>query len=256
MEQILNAIIVDDEEQSHKALGLLLEKQHPAVHIFGHAYSIEEAVTLIADREPDLVFLDIQLPDGLGFDLLAKIGKPSFEVIFITAYDKYALSAIKFGALDYLLKPIATEELEEALQKAQQRKQARKSELQFQLAMEAFQKFQQRELPSRLAISTSDGILYKKVKDIIRLEAQQNYTEFVLTSDSKKVLASVNIGEYEEQFEPYRELMRVHRSHLVNLYFVDKFVKADGGYLQLQDGTKISVSRMYREEVRRRLEVL
>lgn len=256
MKQQLKTVIIDDEQQSHNALKALLDRDHPIVDILGHAYSVQDGLSLLAKFNPDLIFLDIQLPDGLGFDLLEKIGSPDFTIIFITAYDKYALSAIKFGALDYLLKPIDREELQLAIQKAQDQTIKKRSQLQFQLAMEAFQKLQQRELPSRLAISTAEGILYKKVKDIIRLEAQQNYTEFLLSGEPKKVLASVNIGEYEDQFEPYRELMRVHRSHLVNLYFVDKFVKGDGGYLQLQDGSKISVSKMYREDVKKRLEMI
>lgn len=252
----MTAIIVDDERQSHQVLEALISAHFPDLQILASAYSIKEGLELIQTHEPELIFLDIELPDGLGFDLLKEFEAPDFSVIFITAHNHYARTAIRFGALDYLLKPIAKEELGVAIAKANQKKEQSVSQEQFRIMWETLHQLQAKKLPSRLGISTSEGIHFKSVKDIIRLEAQQNYTQFTLANHKKKLLASTNIGEYEEQFEPYQEFMRVHRSHLINLNFVDTYVRADGGYLVLQDGSEVSVSRGYREELLGRLEVL
>ncbi|MCB0587642.1 MAG: response regulator transcription factor [Phaeodactylibacter sp.] len=250
----MNAIIVDDELQSRQVLRELLARNHPEVIIVADGENVEEGCQLIRKYGPELVFLDIEMPDGLGFDLLEQMGEYQFQVIFITAHNEYAITAIKFGALDYLLKPVSEEELATALQKAHRKTKEKISEDQIQILLETLRNFEERKLPTRIAISTSEGILYKQVKDIVRLQAQQNYTEFSIMDHARKILASLNIGEYVEQFERYREFMKVHRSHLVNLHFVDRFVRADGGYLVMQDGTQVSVSRAYRDELLDRLE--
>lgn len=252
----MTVIIIDDEIQSHKVLSSLLMDNHPDLQILASAYNVQEGVKLINQHQPNLVFLDIEMPDGSGFDLLKKIGTPNFNVIFITAFNHYARSAIKFGALDYLLKPVSLDELNQALSRARAKEKERISDTQLKILFETLHNLQERKLPSRICISTSEGILYTLLKNIVRLEAQQNYTSFTLISDTKNILASVNIGEYVEQFEPYEQFMQVHRSHLINLEFVDKFVKADGGYLVMKDGASVSVSRPNREKLMERLKQL
>ncbi|MCB0554259.1 MAG: response regulator transcription factor [Phaeodactylibacter sp.] len=249
----MRAIIVDDELQSQRVLQELLAQNHPEVEIAASGSSVEEGYQLIRQHKPEVVFLDIEMPDGLGFDLLKRFEDYKFQVIFITGHNEYAITAIKFGALDYLLKPVSAEELAIALQKASQALKEKITEDQIQILLETLQNFEAKKLPSRIAISTTGGILYKQVKDIIRLEAQENYTQFSLWNDAKGILASINIGEYVEQFERYREFMRVHRSHLVNLLYVDKFVKGEG-YLVMEDGAQVNVSRPYREELLERLD--
>lgn len=244
----MKAIIIDDEEQSHLVLSNLLTKNHMDINLIGNAYNVKEGISLIEEVQPELVFLDVEMPDGTGLDLLQHFGNPNFNVIFTTGYNHYAHAAIRFGALDYLLKPVIEEELLEAVRRAKDKKAEKIAQLQIQILTESLVKLQQKQLPTRLAISTMDGIIYKEVKDIVRLEAKQNYTEITFANTDKKILVSVNLGEYEEQFKPYPSFMRVHRSHLVNLRYVERFVRGEG-YLVSQGEEHVLVSRRYREEV-------
>jgi len=257
--QKLRAVIVDDESRSHQHLTSLFDKNHPEVELLGSAFSVEDGLKLINLQEPNLVFLDIEMPDGTGFDLLHQIENYNFKVIFITGHNKYAVTAIKFGAIDYLLKPVDEKELAIALKEAQKeaQKQAQLNMSQEQLAIlwETLERFNQQKLPSRIAIATTEGIHYKQVKDVIRLEAKQSYTEFSFEND-KKIIASSNLGEFIEQFEHYSDFMKVHRSHLVNLNFVKTFVKTEGGHLVMVDDSEVSVSRLYKDDLLERLKKL
>lgn len=245
----MTAIIVDDEIQSHDVLRKLISQSHPDIEVTASAYTVEEGIHKVTTLKPDLVFLDIELPDGLGFDLLKRIPEPDFFVIFFTAFDKYAITAIQFGALDYILKPVSKETLADAMQRVRKNINKKISLQQLQILYETLANIQAKKLPSRMSISTADGIIYLEIKNIIRLEAQQNYTEFTIVNNTKKLLASVNLGEYEEQFELYNDFVRVHRSHMVNINYVDKFVKADGGYLVMKNEDKIPVSRKYKDDL-------
>lgn len=249
----MKAIIVDDELQSQRVLKELLAQNHPEVEIAASGGSVEEGYQLIRQHEPEVVFLDIEMPDGLGFDLLKRFTDYKFQVIFITGHNEYAITAIKFGALDYLLKPVSAEELAIALQKASKALKEKISEDQIQILLETLQNFEARKLPTRIAISTLKGIDYKPVKDIVWLQANENCTWFHMRSEPKNILATINIGEYVTQFERYREFMRVHRSNLVNLFYVNKFVKGDS-CLVMEGGAEVSVSRPFREELLERLE--
>lgn len=245
----MTAIIVDDEIQSHDVLRKLISKSHPDIVVLASAFTIEEGDQKISTLKPDIVFLDIELPDGLGFDLLKRFPEPEFSVIFITAFDKYAVTAIQFGALYYILKPANEEKLAEAMQRVHKNDNKKISLQQLQILYETLANIQAKKLPSRMSISTADGILYLEVKNIIRLEAQQNYTEFTIAGNAKKTLSSVNLGEYEEQFELYHDFARVHRSHLVNINYIDKLVKSDGGYLVMKNGDNIPISRKYKDDL-------
>lgn len=248
----MRAIIVDDEANSRSVLQELLSKNHPEVEVVASGGSVEEGYQLLQRYRPELVFLDIEMPDGLGFDLLQKVDNRHFQVIFTTAYEKYAITAIKFGALDYLLKPISTEELAEALQRVKARESFNISEEQIQILLETLRHLETKKLPTRIAVSTSKGIVYKRVKDIIRLKSDQNFTEIYISNNPRKLVASVSFGEYLSQFEHYPEFMKIHRCHLVNLNYVDKYVKGDS-FLVMEDGAEISVPRSYREELLERL---
>ncbi len=250
----MKTIIIDDDPWSHKVITTLLTRSHPDVVIVGNGFAVKEGITLIRQHRPELVFLDIELPDGLGFDVLKPFEDPSFALIFITAHDHYARTAIGFGALEYLLKPISSAEFGEAMIRAERRLAKRSIAEQLKILQEAFEKLSQQQLPSRIGIPTSTGIEYRLVEHIIRLEAQQNYTQFFFDKERPSTtLASINIGEYELQFKPYKEFMRVHRSHLVNLLFVDRFSKSDGGHLILRNGDVISVAKKNFDEINARL---
>ncbi|MFT4666053.1 MAG: two-component system LytT family response regulator [Polaribacter sp.] len=252
----MRAIIVDDEMHSQLALKKLLSKNHPDVNVIACGQSVKEGLHLIQELNPDVVFLDVEMPDGLGFDLLQQIDNLSFQVIFITAHNKYAITAIKFGALDYLLKPIPEEELASAILKIKSQLNQQISQDQIKILLETLDGLTSNKLPSRIAIPTSRGTIYKKVKDIIRLEASQNYTYFSILNQDKGIIASLNIGEYIDQFEQYDEFMKVHRSHLINLLFVEKYVKAEGGYIVMKDDGKVSVSKIHKDRLLQRLEAL
>lgn len=248
----MKAIIVDDEPQSHVVLRNFIAHDHPDLNIVASGHNVDEGLKLIREYHPELVFLDIEMPDGLGFDLLKNFDNPEFNVIFITAHNKYAISAIRFGALDFLLKPLSRELLWEALERVREKHREQLSIEQWKIAFETFQKIKEKKLPSRMSVSTHAGIFYIPVEDIVRFEAQVNQTEIFYTSSKKRLIASVNLGEYEEQFEPYPQFMRVHRSTIVNLLMVERFDKSEGS-LELRDGSKVFVSRMYKDELMRRM---
>jgi two-component system, LytTR family, response regulator len=245
----MTAIIVEDEIQSHKVLKQMISQSHPDVEVIASAYTVEEGYQKITTLKPDLVFLDVELPDGLGFDLLKRIPKPEFSVIFITAYNRYAITAIHFGALDYILKPVGPKDLSAALKRVRENIEKKVSNQRLKILFETLANVEEKKLPERMTISTLTSDHYLEIKSIIRLEANQNYTEFTISENQKKVLTSVNLGKYEEQFELYDDFKRVHRSHLVNFNFVEKLIKSDGGYLLMKNGDKIPVSRKYRDDL-------
>lgn len=259
----MTAIIVDDEIKSHEVLKSLLSKKHADVQVLASGFSVQEGYELIQKHHPDLVFLDVEMPDGQGFDLLKKFEIPDFSVVFITAHQDYAVTAFQFGALHFLLKPIDSLQLVVALDRAlkekhlrlmeEQLKQRQIFQEQLQIFWETLERLNERKLPSRISISTLDGIMLRSVSDIIHLKAKENYTEFTFTNTNRTILASVNIGSYEDQFKPYKEFMRVHRSSIVNLTYVDTYVRGEGGQLIMKNGDTINVARRYKDELLARL---
>ncbi|MBK6904524.1 MAG: response regulator transcription factor [Saprospirales bacterium] len=248
----MKAIIIDDEEQSHEVLKLLLKTYHPDIQLVASGYNVAEGLALIRAHNPDLIFLDIEMPDGTGFDLLEQVGTPKFMVVFITAHNKYAVSAIHFGALDYLLKPLTSESLAYALERVREKRLEGMALEQLKMVFESFQQLRQNKRPARMIVSTMEGIHYIPIADLIRMEAQVNFTEIFYDGAKKRMIAAVNLGVYEEQFESYPELMRVHRSHMVHLLKVNTFVRGEG-YLLMKDGSKVPVARGYRDEMLGRL---
>ncbi|MFT5169201.1 MAG: two-component system LytT family response regulator [Saprospiraceae bacterium] len=244
----MTAIIVDDETQSHQVLRSLLAENHPDITVLSSAYSVQEGYEQVLEFQPDILFLDIEMPDGLGFDLLKKIKAPNFLVIFITAHKHYALKAIDFGAFDYLLKPPDKDRLQRALDKARNTVEKKTSLQQMDLLLKTLTEIQEKKLSMRISVSNMDGIYFFDVKDIIRLEAQHNYTLFRMNGSKKDYLASKNLGNYLSHFQPYPEFKQVHRSHLVNLPYVVKFVRSES-YLLMKNDDKVPVSRNYRDDV-------
>lgn len=246
---MIKAIIVDDEPYCCEALAILLERYCPRVEVTGSYHSGVDALNAIRRRPPQLLFLDIEMPRMNGFELLEKIKDLSFELIFTTSYDQYAIKAIRFSALDYLLKPIDREELQRSVQKVEQRLQ---SPLPQQIDL-LFQKLQSPgHLFSKIAIPTMEGLQMVAVDSIIHCASDSNYTILTL-KDQSKVIASRTLKEIEELLEDY-SFARVHHSSVVNLNEVCKYIKGEGGYLIMSDGSSVNVSRSRKEMLLKKLQ--
>ncbi|MBD1367466.1 response regulator transcription factor [Mucilaginibacter sp. ZT4R22] len=248
----INAVIIDDEPHNIENLQGILTKWCTGVTINGTAEDVESGIALIRNTAPDLVFLDIQLTESSGFDVLKAFTTITFEVIFVTAYDHYGIQAIKFSALDYLLKPINVSELQQAVEKAKSRLAAREQNLSIANLVSFFQKSQQ-EFP-KIALPTSRETRYVKVDQIIRCEASNNYTTFFIQGGDQ-VLVSKTLKEFEELLKPY-DFQRTHQSHLVNLQYVKSFLKEDNGMLLMDDRSKIPISRQSLETVKKALNAM
>lgn len=242
----MRAILIDDEISNLENLRTLLEKHCPQVALMATAQNVSDAVASIGKYSPDLVFLDIQMGQQTGFDVLNLVPKRNFEVIFVTAYDQYGIKAVKFAALDYLLKPIDIEELINAVDKAEHKlaTQVQSSQLDFLL--------QQLKKPepsvSKIALQMQSETRYVNLVDIIRCEADNTYTYFFL-SNGEKILVSKSLKEYADLLRP-NGFLRTHQSHLVNPNYVKSWLKEDGGILLLTSGEKIPVSKPNRERVK------
>lgn len=246
----MKAIIVDDERNNAENLTALLNKHCPQVSVEASAMSAEEGKKLVLALHPDLVFLDIQMPGQSGFDLLKSLASYSFEVIFVTAYDKYGIQAIRFSAIDYLLKPIEKEELIAAVNRATEKISQKSRNLQLENLMTMMQQTRQRN-DHRIALPSVKEIRFVKTSEIVRCEAENNYTIFFLT-DQEKIVVSKPMFEYDELLADYG-FVRCHNSHLVNKTFVKSLIKEDSGYLLLFDGTRIPLSRLRKDAVREAL---
>lgn len=244
----MKAVIVDDEAAVRNAIRSLLAENFPDINILATAGNIQEGYDAIINSKPDLLFLDIELPDGTGFDLLKKFNQITFKIIFVTGHHEYALDAIKVSALDYVLKPIDTDELCRAVEKAREVMNQQEQRLKLQALSE---NLQGKKVLKRIILHTSDHLQIVSVSDIVRAEADSNYTMFTLSA-GKHILVSRTIKEFETLLSG-SGLIRVHQSHLVNLYYIDRFIKKDGGYLILKDGTKIPVSPILKKQVLRAL---
>jgi len=230
-------MIVDDEPAARDALRNLLHANCPDVLIAGEAGSVGEALQLLEEKCPDLLLLDVEMEDGTGFDLLDRISKLQFNVIFTTAHDDFAIRAFRYNAIDYLLKPVDPDELAEAVQKARQPRTYEVLERQIANLLTTTSE----KLFDRIILNTGEGPVFAKTNDIIRIESYGNYT-FVFLAAGERCLVSRNLKEFEEML-PAPLFFRPHQSHLVNTAFVQKFMKEEGGYALMYDGSKIPVSR-------------
>jgi two-component system, LytTR family, response regulator len=240
----MNVIIVDDEISVRNAITKLLSEQFPELEVISSAGTLKLAYEVIMKRTPDLLFLDVELPDGNGFELLKMIPAINFKVIFITGHQEYALDAIKVSALDYILKPFDQDELRVAVEKARDIINQDEQNIKLQALSE---NLQNKKILKRIILPTADNLHLVSVEDIVRAEADSNYTIFWLT-EGRKIMVSRTIKEYNAMLSG-SGMIRVHQSHLVNIHFIDKFVKRDGGYLQLKDGTTVPVSPILKKKV-------
>jgi two-component system LytT family response regulator len=247
----IKGIIIEDELHNRNNLLQLIEKHCPEVEIIGLCASAQEGHESIVNLHPDLIFLDIEMPGENAFTLLNKLPSIDFEIIFVTAFDHYGIQAIKFSALDYILKPIASADLKSAVSKASEKINQKQKNLRLQNLLENNQRAARNKT---IALSLADKIEFVEINSIIRCESDSNYTTFHL-KNGEELIVCKTLKEYEELLSPYG-FLRVHQSHLINLNEIKSFVKSDGGFIKMKTGDSVSISRQRREEVMRVLQGL
>ncbi len=238
---MIKAVIIDDVKEAREALLKDVNEYCPDIEIIGQADGVVTGAKLIKSEKPDLVFLDIQMNDGSGFDLLEVLGDINFKVIFTTASDAFAVKAFKYSAVDYLLKPVDADELVKAVGKVGE--STHKDSVSLLL-----ENTKQNNKPFRkLALNTLDKLHIVNISEIVRCESDVNYTQFFF-ADKSKLLVTRTLKDFEELLSEH-QFVRVHQSHLVNSNYIKEFVKGDGGYLVMTDGTSVPVSTRKRNAV-------
>lgn len=245
-------LIVEDEIKTLNSVKKIIEDYCDPAIITHMAQTVKEAVGYLSVHKPDLLLLDIDLPDGNAFDILEQVFYSGFKIIFITAFEKYALKAIKVSAADYLIKPINPKELINAVNKI--KNDSENTEYRSIKHEALLANINSLERLKKLVLKTSERFIILKINDIIRCESDGSYTEFFL-SDSKKITVSKPLKEYDEMLSD-SGFLRVHKSHLVNINYINSFVKRDGGYLVMNNLTKVPVSVRKRDYVLNVLEHL
>ncbi len=242
---MLKAILIDDELHCLDTLSILLKEYCVGVHIVEQCRSAAKGLSAIEKNKPDLVFLDIEMPGMNGFEMLEQFAAIPFAVVFTTSYDQYAIKAIKFSALDYLLKPVEPKELAEAVRKVEQQRQLPLPE-QFQMLLKQIQGKEHQI--NKIAVPTFEGYELITAADIVRCEADDNYTHLFL-KNKNKITACRTLKEMEQQLNDFSNFIRVHHSYMVNLNEVIKYVRGDGGYLVMSDGSNVNVSKSRKDSL-------
>lgn len=241
---MIKCILIDDERNALEMMEWLLKTYCPQVEIAALCNSAEQGIDAIQKHKPDVIFLDIEMPKMNGFDMLEKFDKLTFEVVFCTAYDQFAIKAFRYSALNYLLKPVDPDDLKETVQRIEERRSVPTRE-QFELLLQNIQQ-PARNTPQRIALSTNDGLIFVPTQDIIYCEAESNYTNVVLAG-GKKVLVSKVLKDIDEALSG-PDFYRVHSSFLININHIKKFVRGDGGYIIMDNDAIVNVSRNRRQE--------
>jgi two-component system LytT family response regulator len=249
---LLNAVIIEDERNGLINLKHLLAEHCEDVEVIGDADGVASGLALFKrdDIKPDIAFLDINLQDGKVFQLLNQLPEIAFDVIFVTAYDQFAMKACEYSSIGYILKPIDPDKLVEAVSRVRPRRQGRTEE-----RLQVMQQFTSHPNSfEKMSIAALDGIHFVKIRDIVRFEAEDNYTHIFLQGGNR-ITASKTIKAYEDMLVPFN-FYRVHKRHVINMNYMKKFVKGDGGYLIMDDDAKIEVSRRRRPAFMTKLRVL
>jgi len=228
----MRTVIIDDEEKSRKTIKNFITKYAPELMLVGEADGVETGIELIESVHPELVFLDVQMGDGTGFELLGRLQFDDFKLIFCTSFEHYAVKAFRFSALDFILKPIDPDIFKSAIERVKKYSDDR--------ACRNVLSQNEKKL-SQLALRSSEKISIVNLDDIVRCESSINYTQFVL-KDRTKIMVTKTLKEYDELLAPHG-FIRIHKSHLVNMNAIVRYIKGDGGWIELTDGVKIEVSR-------------
>ncbi|CAN5425845.1 LytTR family DNA-binding domain-containing protein [soil metagenome] len=247
---MIKAVIVDDSPEARESLSADLKRWCPDVHLLAQAGSMAEGLKVLRELKPDVVFLDIQLGDGDGFGLLEQLGETDTKVIFTTGMDNFGIRAIKFSALDYLLKPVDPDELIAAVEKLAGEKKKQSIAENIKLLTEHLHPATNGNI-KRLALNSADKVQVINIVDIVRCESERNYTTFFM-KDKKQIVVTKTLKEYEDLLEP-SGFVRVHHSHLINLDHLKEFIKQDGGYALMDDGSHVPVSVRKKEDLLRAL---
>lgn len=243
----MRTVIIDDESKSRQTLKNFISKYAPNIKVTGEAGCVEEGIALIEKERPELVFLDIQMPDGNGFDLLGRISFTDFKLIFCTSYDQYAVKAFRFSAIDYLLKPLDPDIFIAAIRKIRDEKE--------NLVKEKIDTLKINKTNfTRIALHSSEGISLVDINDIIRCESDVNYTKFII-KDQAGILVSKTLKEFDSLLSDHG-FIRVHKSSLVNINHICKYIKGEGGWLIMSDGAEVVVSRRKKEQLLQLLSAL
>jgi two-component system LytT family response regulator len=242
---MIKAILIDDEKNALEMLEWQLQNYCPQVQVGALCGSADEGLTAIRQHVPQLVFLDIEMPHKNGFEVIYTFPEPTFDVIFTTAYDQFAIKAFKFAALDYLLKPIDADELVDAVQRYEKKQR----HLQFKDQLDILlQQYKQPQLaPGKIPFATHEGLVFVRPETIVRCESSSNYTTLYF-SDKTKMVVSKTLKDVEDLLNPYG-FFRVHHSHFINLQHVNRYVKAEGGYIEMTDSSQVPVSRQRKDLV-------
>lgn len=252
---MITTILIEDDDNLRNGMKTLLEKIAPEISIIGEADSVETGVALLLKKQPQVVFLDIHLGDGTGFDILEEVskkGKLNSQIVFITAHEQYAIKAFRFSALDFLLKPVDPEELQKVMAKIKTVINKTESVAHIDLLLENIRK--KVDNFKRIALSNSDGIHLFEISDIIRCESEDNYTKFYI-KNNKPVLISKTLKDYEELLTEHG-FERIHQSHLINLNYLKSYIKKDGGYVIMADESHLPISQRKRERLQEILRTL
>lgn len=239
---MIRTLLIDDEQGNSDILSAILAEYCRTLSICGQACNIDEAIQMISTTDPQLVFLDIQMPGGSGFDLLDKVAHKNPEVIFVTAYNDFLLKAIRYSAVDYIMKPVDITDLIAAVGRAEQKIMAKRSNQQLDLLLSNIRQ----PAVQRIAILHKNEYIFVSVHDIMRLEAKGAYT-LIFVSDGRCYTVTKNIKEYEELL-PHEMFCRVHHSHLININFIKTYHRGRGGYIEMHDGASIEVSVRRKED--------
>lgn len=245
---MLRSIIVEDEPHSQKTLANFINKYCPQLEIVSVAATVNEGIEQINQLKPDLVFMDIDLPDGTGFEIISQLHEPWPRIIFVTAYNQYAVKAFQISAIDYLLKPVDPELLIKAVEKVLQ------TEDEQQQQSKKVAVFNENRISGKLnkmALPTQNGVQLVHINEIVRMEADGNYTT-VFLKDKSKFMVSRKIKEFENLLETMH-FFRIHQSHIVNLLLIDRYIKGEGGTVILEDGTQLEVARRRKEAFLKRI---
>lgn len=248
----MKLIIIDDEEQQRNFTSSVVKKYCPTIEIVAQAANVKEGIEAIQKYAPDLILLDVEMPDGTGFDLLKKLMPIDFQVIFITAHNEFAVKAFKFSALDYLLKPVDPEELVMTLQKAQQVQKQTQIQMQLSILLNNIQDFAGEV--KKLVLKDADNVHIVSISEVMYMQADNNYTSFFLT-DKRKIVISKTLKEYEQLLEG-KGFFRCHQSYLVNLNYILRIDKREGGFIVMKDQTQLPLSSRKKEQLLQWLEDL
>jgi two-component system, LytTR family, response regulator len=236
---LFKTVIIEDEPNSQEAITTLIKNYSTNLELTGSAGGVEEAVKLIASQKPQLVFMDVRIADGTGFDVLRKLPVINFELIFVTAYDSYAMEAIKFSAVDYLMKPVGIQEFEEAITRVLKRLEEKNKHQNIETLL--FNLAQQNNADKKISIPTATGYEFINMKDVIWCGSDGPYTAFYLTS-KQKIISTRHLGFYEELLAD-KNFCRINHSIIINMLHIKRYVKGKGGHVVMNDDTELEISQ-------------